>query len=210
MTTATKVPTLDERLTEVAERLDAEGWDVRVRPSPADLPERLEGLRPDLVAGRRDETVVVDVVSHGKPPGPRTIALAEAVAALPGWRFNIVCIAEEPALAEQGVLAARATRARSLVDVDLEAAFLLAWSSLEGVLRRLGDPRGLADDATGELLAGLASLGVLDHEEHERARRAWRHRRALIHGREAPEVTADEVTGLVDLVHVLSQGRRED
>ena len=50
-----------QKVREVAAEYEAQGYKVLVEPSPAKLPEFLEGFHPDLIAQGPNESVVVEV-----------------------------------------------------------------------------------------------------------------------------------------------------
>ena len=69
-----------------------------MEPHGAQLPGVLAGFQPDFLASNPEETVVVEVKS-GNVLAKQTDmpALASAVEALPGWRFELVVIGREEA-----------------------------------------------------------------------------------------------------------------
>jgi len=65
-----------------------DGYEVELEPLPDRLPAALRGFRPDLIARRLDENVVVEVTSS---PFERKITdIARAVDSMAGWRFDLV------------------------------------------------------------------------------------------------------------------------
>ena len=76
---------------QVAEDYRSKGYEVSLQPGPDQLPPSLAGYRPDFVARKGDETVVVEIksrpTSRREPP---LESLAKAVRALPGWRLELV------------------------------------------------------------------------------------------------------------------------
>ncbi|WP_166534940.1 hypothetical protein [Blastococcus xanthinilyticus] len=200
MTKATQLdPGRHEATERTIERLRAGGWDVVVRPGPDELPEALSDLQPDLVAHRGDEHAVVEVKSRLAPPNLDLVTLAERVASLPGWRLELVYIPDEPAVAEPAQLRRWASTASELAGSSPEAALLLSWAALEGLLHQLAQQRGVDTNQAGSLLAALASLGVLDDDEHDRLRRAMTARNALAHGRQGPPIEAAHIRELSQL-----------
>ena len=66
------------------DRLRAQGWEVLSEPGSSDLPAALSAFRPDLVAHRGEEHVVVEIKSGRPLPSLTTVELAERIAKLPG------------------------------------------------------------------------------------------------------------------------------
>ncbi len=190
-------PAVQEAAARTVQRLREQGWDVLVEPGPEVLPETLAGFRPDLLARRGDERALVEIRSRRQPPDLDMVTLAERVAALPGWRLDLVYVPDSPAVADREQLTRWVRAALDLAQSSPEAALLLGWSAAEGLLHQLAEPLGVDTDQPGRLLATLASLGALEHEEHDDLRRALEARNALAHGRVGPAVTAELVQGLV-------------
>lgn len=190
-------PAVQEAAARAVQRLREQGWDVLVEPGPEALPEALAGFRPDLLARRGDEHVLVEIRSRRQPPDLDMVTLAERVAALPGWRLDLVYVPDNPAVAGHEQLRRWVQSAQDLAQSSPEAALLLGWSATEGLLHQLAEPLGVDTDQAGRLLATLASLGELEHDEHDELRRAWEARNALAHGRVGPPVTARLVQELV-------------
>ena len=147
MTRTATPPPRARRLQEVAQEYRARGYEVVVGPGGDQLPESLVPYRPDLLARRGDERVVVEVKSWASPgQGPKLEDLARAVKAQPGWRFDVVLTDPEALRLPDG--GARAWDeedvAHGLAEVDAllgaghtEPALLLAWSATEATLRLL-------------------------------------------------------------------------
>ncbi len=205
MTKATELdPGRHEATERTVERLRAAGWDVVVGPGSDDLPTALSDFQPDLVAHRGNEHAIVEIKSRRVPPNLDLVTLAERVAGLPGWRLELVYVPEELAIAEPAQLLRWALTALELTGSSPEAALLLSWSALEGLLHQLALQRGVDTDLPGSLLAALASLGVLDDDEHDQLRRAMTVRNALAHGRQGPAVRASDVRRLNQLARTLA------
>lgn len=192
-----------------AERLRSEGWDVVAQPGPHQLPESLSEFRPDLLAHRGQEHALVEIKSRRSPPNLDMVTLAERVAVLPGWRLDLVYVPDTP-IADEDELVRWAETAEGLAQSAPEAALLLGWAATEGLLHRLAQPKGVDTDGPGRLLATLASLGVVGHDEHDVLRRALEARNALAHGHRTEPVTSELVQDLVAQARALATGASAD
>ena len=205
MTSATSpISAVARAVQDAAERLRAQGWQVTIEPSETDLPAPLHGFRPDLVARRGQQHLVVQVAPRQRLASMRSVALAEQVSRLPGWQLDMVYVPEPPLIEDQEQLLDRAARARELAARDPEAALLLGWSALEGTLHRLADSRGADVGSAGALLARLTSLGIVDEDEHELLRSALRMRNTLVHGQKGPAPEAGQIEQLLELTQMLA------
>lgn len=189
---------------QVIQRLHAEGWSVVEQPGPQQLPEAVAPFRPDLVAHRGAEHLIVEIKSRQTPPDFDMVTLAEQIAALPGWRLDLVYVPQELATADRDQLLRWAATANALAASAPEAAMLLVWAAIEGLLHQLAEARGVDTNQPGRLLAALASLGVVEHEEHEVLRRAMQTRNALAHGRRGPAVDTATLQRLSALAETLA------
>ena len=183
-----------QKLQEIAAEYEARGYEVLVEPSPEQLPEFLVGFRPDLVARRPNDSVVVEVkVGTQTAASERFRELAETIQRQPGWRFSLVVIdprsdevapPTQPLLDRQEIVD-RLGRANELLKTGAtDAAFLLMWISVEALLRHIATREGLPLERvpSSSLMKELFSLGLLSRSELEVAQRAFSVRNALVHG----------------------------
>jgi uncharacterized protein YutE (UPF0331/DUF86 family) len=183
-----------QKLQEIAAEYEARGYEVLIEPSPEQLPEFLGGFRPDLVARKPNESVVVEVkVGTQTAASERFRELAETIQRQPGWRFSLVVIdprSDEVApptqqLLDRQEIVDRLGRAQELLKTGAtDAAFLLMWVSVEALLRHIATREGLPLERvpSSSLMKELFSLGILSRSELEVAQRAFSVRNALVHG----------------------------
>lgn len=196
---------------EVAHEYRNKGYDVIVEPDAGQLPEALTRFRPDVLARKADEVVVVEVRSRGSLIDPELQELAKAVRAQPGWRFELVILKPEPG--PPGTKAWDAEDvAHGLSQVEAilgsghrEAALLLAWSAAEATLRLLAGKEGLAldrDDAA-YLLKLLATRAVITRREHDLLWEILELRNAVAHGHKPPDLGPVKIRKLCETVSTL-------
>lgn len=206
------------RVHEVAREYRSRGYAVIMEPDPEQLPEALARFRPDFVARKADEVVVVEVKSRGSLTDPELQELAKAVRAQPGWRFELVVL--QPEFGPPGTKSWNAGDfANSLRQVEAilgpghrEAALLLAWSAAEATLRLLADKEGLVlerDDAL-YLLKLLATRAVITRKQHDLLWEVLQLRNAVAHGLKPPALDPMTIQELCKMVSALLEqaGRR--
>jgi REase_AHJR-like protein len=209
----TPQPIESQAVDKVAEDYRRRGYEVAVRPEGRDLPEFLEGHAPDIIARGPNESVVVDIkVGTRSSVTGRLHELAERVSRQPGWRLSVVFvnpsqpdhpIEAAPARLDQLVL--RARQADGLLAADqLDAAFLLYWSSLEGGMRLVGRQAHLPLEnlPASAVIRDLYSGGELSHDEFQTLLRLLPVRNFLVHGQEG-RVDRGAVESLRDVVRNL-------
>src|ERR1700733_469464 len=126
-----------EFVREVASEYEEEGYEVVVKPSAGQLPEILRDFRPDIIATRGSETVLVEVKRGQTALTDDRLEMMAKRAELIGYRVDLV-FTPEP-------LASPLTRSRrrellvqalGLIEQEnSEAGLLLAASVLEASLR---------------------------------------------------------------------------
>src|SRR3546814_898730 len=80
-----------ERLSkQVAERYAVEGYEVLAGPNPEQLPDFLRPFRPDMIARKGDQNVVIEIKPNAESELPALKAIAAAVAKHPRWRLDVV------------------------------------------------------------------------------------------------------------------------
>jgi len=206
-------------LESLAEKYRARGYEVLVEPQGSDLPAFLKGFRPDLVARRQGESVVVEVkVGTETSVSERYKDLAEAVQAQPGWRFDLVFIksgdgepiAVDAALPDESELQGRIERANQLEAIGaLEAAFMVLWAAAEGLMRLEARRAGLPLDRMplSALIRELYSVGEISREDYEAILRLMDTRNRAMHGF-STQVSAEQVSELKTTVeHFLTEIR---
>lgn len=180
-------------LAQVAREYRADGYDVVVHPRRAILPEFLREVRPDLVAFRDDQNVLVEIVSG--PPQNEAAELSELarrVQEQPGWRFDLVHVPSPrgPAAARQASLGAEEIRlqlqaVRSIARAGYgAAALMLSWSAAEAALRLLADEHSVPYEPhrPRELVRALTAAGLLEQQDNDALVRGWEARNRAVHG----------------------------
>ena len=201
-----------EAVTEVAFQMREAGYDVIIEPRPEDLPFDLAGYRPDIVGRKGDGGVIVEVkVSESRAVVDAYMETADLVKGHPGWRFLLVpanqlrqqTFGEIIGLSSVDQLQRRADAARELLkNGSLAAAFITAWSGVEGVLRRLAVDKAQPASAlpTSSLIKQLYSLGVLSRERMQALSELQPIRNSLVHGfsEEGAASSASRVIGILE------------
>lgn len=198
-----------EVVDQVARELVGDGYEVRVEPGPGFLPDRLARFRPDIVAKRGDENLIVEVkLTPDAASGAQVRALAEAAGSEPGWRFRLVTAPRDLAAAPWTLeeAAARVDEAEELARRGhAEAALLLLVGAAEAVGRRLGEIEGLRLQRWNprSLSGELVNHGLIDREDADLLDRAQRLRNLVVHGARGEAGTEVEVPALVGVARRL-------
>src|SRR5580692_1769090 len=87
---------IDRRIRQVAATYRKQGYHVTGSGTSDAIPSFLHGCKPDLVAEKDGDKVVIDVKRANTLRGTNDLAeIAERVAAMPGWRLEVVALRSE-------------------------------------------------------------------------------------------------------------------
>ncbi len=185
----------DAKVSELAREYASKGYEVFRDPETSLFPFDTFGYRPDLLARKGDENVMVEVKSTATgAPIDRFVELVEEVQRHETWDFVLVTfedveVAPIPeggdALPTWDQLRDRIGRAERLLRAkEAEAAFLSLWIALEGMLRREARESALPIDRlpTSGLIDYLQTYGVLSYAQHESAMALLEVRNRVVHG----------------------------
>lgn len=189
-------------IAKVADDYRRRGYEVDVVPRGPRVPEFLGGFQPDLIARSPAESVVVEVkVGARTSVVERFREVAERVNRQPGWRFALVFVnpnqpdeISEAQPAPLSVLRERVRNADALFQGgQSEAAFLLFFSGLEGILRFLGQRAQLPLESLppSTLIRELYSAGEISRQQFESLMHFLPIRNQMVHGfrsQESPDV----------------------
>jgi uncharacterized protein YutE (UPF0331/DUF86 family) len=218
---ATSIANLErEKLLKIAEDYRGKGYEVSFMPNPEDLPDFLRSYRPDMVARRGDEAVVVEVKSGSylsSSSNQYLHHLAQVVEQHLGWRFELVIINSEEAIyrnenslqaggsLQKQEIESRLQVARQLAAEYPEAAILYSWSLVEATLRLVVEAEGLSLPRFDPLylVKKLVTEGVISKAEYQLLMNALSWRNAIAHGFKTKQVTQDSVDELIRLTEHL-------
>ena len=192
-----------------AEEYRSKGYEVLLE-APLDF---LPGFTADLLVRKGDEVRVIEVKSRPSlAADPKITELARLIDSKPGWTFELLLVSEPEKLDspegarsfESGKILQRIEEAERSLQVGLpEAAFLLAWSASEAVVRDLLTAQGVSSTgitSPGYVLDQGIFHGVISREEHDALTRMRKYRNAIVHGFGTDDFSDELVTGLIETI----------
>ncbi len=205
-----------ERLLQLAEEYRNNGYEVAFHPGLEDLPDLLRNYRPDMIARRGDEAVIVEVKSRhllGSSQGQYLQDLAQAVEQNPGWRFELVMANPEDVVYPQNTegslqkheIEARLQVAKQFASQHSEPAILYSWALAEAALRLVSEHEGLSLKRSDSLylVKQLVIEGVISRSEYQLLMDSLSLRNTVAHGFKTTRVTQELVHELIDLIEQL-------
>ncbi|MEG3436274.1 hypothetical protein V0288_04010 [Pannus brasiliensis CCIBt3594] len=212
-----------EQLLKVANDYKAKGFEVIFQPQTEDLPDFMKNYRPDLLARRGEESVIVEVKSRSSLDSATAqylSSLSREIKKHPGWTFQLVMINPEKIdnnseavyswkLAE---IEKKFANARQLIQYP-EAAILYLWSLIEALLRLLAEKEevSIREVNPSYLIKKLTVEGVIDRNEYQMLTNAFSLRNALAHGftpLNLPSNSVEEFIKLTEQLLLYFQDRR--
>jgi hypothetical protein len=177
------------RLVSVASEYQERGYEVKVQPTAAGLPDFMVGFEPDLIATGNGESVVVEVKARNEfENNPEVAAIEAAIRNRPGWRFELIIDgldSEDGSLLDPHQIETSLEEANELqVRGHVVAGLLLLWSATEGLLRLLAtrEKVELESPALGYMTKRLYTLGLLGRDQYRILDEALRLRNQAAHG----------------------------
>ncbi|WP_072622550.1 hypothetical protein [Spirulina major] len=205
-----------KQLLKLAEEYRNQGYEVSFHPNPEDLPDFLGNYRPDMIARRGDESVVIEVKSRRSldfSSRQQLRTLAQSVEQHSGWRFEFVMTNPEDAVyfpaaehsLQQDEITTRLSRARQLTTQHPESAILYAWSLVEATLRLVTEYEGLSLQRLDSLylVKQLVTEGVISRPEYQLLMNARSLRNIVAHGFKTAQLTQESVSELIDMTEQL-------
>jgi hypothetical protein len=136
----------DVKVRELYEKYLANGYNVILEPGLQELPFDLGGYRPDLIAEKEGDHLVVEVkTSRARLPVEQLRLVSEEISKHLGWRFVLITLDddggespfEQDDYPDWELISARLNPVERLIEVEqLEPAILYLWSIFEVAMRK--------------------------------------------------------------------------
>lgn len=201
-------------LMEARVRYEADGYDISLNER---LPEPFESFIADAVARRDDDFVVVEVRATPMSDDAirRNAKLKEMLANKCGWHLDIVTYQrdEPPPPPDLRLVERRLREAQQLAETSPDAACLLLWSAIEGVLLREAHKREVAPTRSlppRSLIKQLTIDGLLSDNQAAELRDFAIRRDAIAHGLPADSTMPEQFDWLSRFALALADDRHAD
>jgi len=202
-------------LESVRENFESKGYRFIVDPRPDELPSFLGGHRPDAIATKEHDNVIIEV--KPRPTGEARSSVAKLSRQVPpgsGWRYILVYAGQDPhdiielSRPRKSQIDEALKEVHSLQEAGFDRAALIeCWSLLEALARRL-----YAEDTTVSLrplspiqiVERLAMDGQLDDQDARRFRALSSVRNAVVHGDLNVSVLAEDLSYLIEKTELIN------
>jgi hypothetical protein len=185
----------DKKIEDAATELRSSGYKVTVEPSSADMPFDLGNYKPDIIATKNGEGIVLEVKAvHARLSVDRFQEIAEQVAKHSGWKFILVTlddVDERIVPSAKGELPAWDELNYNLGKIDdffrdslLEPGLLYLWSTIEAMLRKrsFSEQIPIHRFPPAKLLNHMYSSGEISIAEYDLLKALFEKRNKAAHG----------------------------
>lgn len=196
----------------VADKFEQDGYIVTIEPEVSLIPFDIYGYRPDLLAVKGDEKVIVEIKrSRSKVNSDLYLRVAEAVSRHPGWSFKLVTLPEDFEKKSFRNFARLDQIQRTIDKVDKflkrpgseEFVIFTLWNAyVYALLLRIednSDPKNWRSDLS--ILNTAYSQGVINFEELNKAKRFLEFRNFAAHN-------VDLETSRLEIMEFLQQTKK--
>lgn len=176
-----------------ADDLRKQGYVVTIEPEPSTIPFDLRQYRPDILATRDNENLIIDIKTRGKHRSiERYKEIAEIVGSHENWRFMLSTVDETlpsgyvsvESSANPEVLNRMLNKLEALLSSENHALVLpYLWSVYISAMRMAGARASVPIDATSDhsVLNYMYSLGEISGDEYELAKTFLMLRNKAVH-----------------------------
>lgn len=185
----------DQKIDSVAKDLSQKGYQVIIEPLRNDLPFELGNYRPDLIALKGNEGIILEVKTTSQRLSiDRFQEISERIAEHKGWQFFLITlddITEEvlpdrtEALPSWDALQAKIEAISVLIrQAMIEPAVLYLWSAIEAILRKRAIAQKIPIDRfpPAKLLNHMYSSGEISLHEFDTLMPIYKKRNRIAHG----------------------------
>lgn len=196
----------------LAQKYQADGYEVIVEPSSDLIPFDLEGYHPDLLAIKDNSKLIIEIKNNFKKISiERFQTIAQLIAKHEGWRFVLVTandaqeneeIDAETAYLTWDEIAKQITQISSVINViGNSAALLYIWGICEAALRRYAFESAIPVERLPfiNIAKHLYSVGELSITELNTLLAAQKYRNKAAHGFKV-NVSRDTLDRLIDFI----------
>jgi uncharacterized protein YutE (UPF0331/DUF86 family) len=207
-------------LERLQERYEREGFDFYIYPPRDLLPQFLGKYRPDAIALKGNEKIVIEIKGRGTEQSPLRLSdLAKLFQQQQDWRlvvFNVEDFDRDADIRAYGhdEIEEALREVNHLFSAgQLRAAFVLGWATLEAAARALLE-RHLKEKvrpiSANQMSEMLGTEGLVDQNSAKTLRDLSRVRNALVHGDLAIDINQRSIDSLNNIIRSLLNRLRED
>lgn len=191
--------------------MEAEGYEVYLKPGKLLLPPFLKGYSPDAIALRADKNIAIAIASKSVDQENKIEKAIAEFKDQPRWELRVVWI--EPAtqgktlsVQSEASVSERFAIVRTLIDQgQIEASLLMGWAAFEALARSLFVDHFSQPQTSNRIVQTLASEGYLTPTEADKLRVLAGKRNLVSHGEFQTDVSRDEMEEFLSIIENLQR-----
>ena len=182
----------NKRIKEVAKEYLEKGYEIFIEPNPKNLPDFLKNYRPDILAIKGNEKIVIEVKSSMSINKSKyLIELANRIENNEGWKFELVITNPKKKKIERNIpsLDIIQDKLNSIYQLNnenqIDAAFILSWATFEAATRKLlsiEQPNSKPELVPNALIKQLYSFGIIGRMDYNHLNNISKKRNEIVHG----------------------------
>lgn len=182
----------NRRIKEVAKEYLEKGYEIFIEPNPKNLPDFLKNYRPDILAVKGDEKIVIEVKSSMSINKSKyLIELANRIENNEGWKFELVLTNPKKKKVERNIpsLGIIQSKLNSIYQLNsenqIDAAFIMSWATFEAATRKLlliEQPNSEPELVPNALIKQLYSFGIIGRMDYNQLNNISKKRNEIVHG----------------------------
>jgi hypothetical protein len=203
--------TIEQAILEnIASNLEAEGFQVYVRPSRGTLPSFMHGYEPDAIALQANKKRVIEIVSDSPAGEQKLHRLRALLSDHPEWELMVFYAPSRNPEPPIGKFSSKAELEAILgvlpkitEDAGPVPALLTAWAAFEAAARLLIPNKLDRPQPPSRLVEILASDGYITPSEADKIRQLGISRNRAAHGSFDIVLTSAELAEFIEIVQTL-------
>lgn len=204
----------EEKIKEIVEEYTQQGYKVFTNIEFNNLPDFLKNYQPDIIAMSENDKVVIEVKTKYTLRNSKELEnLASIINQQEGWRFELVVTNSKQVLDGEREDSNINEVNNLLQDAEqllngnfIKASFILAWSSLESIIRKKLESENIKSDYNNpvQMIKTLYTFGLISRKEYEFLHNQFKLRNLVVHGFKAPNLDYQITKSLINFAKNLS------
>jgi len=188
---------------------EKQGFSFVAQPGPETLPDFLGPYRPDAIARKEGENIIIEIIRRQRSPSEQPFPdLRGRLAAHKDWKLNIVYAMEKPEDLIDIPVPTLDTLKQQIAEVEAlaatghhRAAFVLSWSVLEAALNRVHESGAHKIRTPAQVVQTLEMEGHLGPATGRTLRGLSELRNRIVHGDFDADASGEDVEQVLAAIH---------
>lgn len=183
---------INRKTREIIREYKNEGYTVIENPSRNDIPDFLENFKPDIIAKKDNDNVIIEIKISTLLKKNNFLELEEIASIInsqKNWRFELIFTNPkdfeenfEEEFLNEIQLKSRIEISKNLVNKDINIAFLSLWTIFENISRKATESENFKNKTINGIIKKLYSKSIINHIEYNNLDTFVKLRNNISHG----------------------------